>query len=125
MKPLNASNHCERQPVYGITDHALHIRETRHEITVGAHPNAMTGRHMTPPTTEQDATRTRWTFMTNHAAALLHVAEHPDSTIREVAASVGVTERAAARILKDLRDDGYLEVVRVGRRNAYNVDLSR
>jgi hypothetical protein len=80
---------------------------------------------MTWSTREQDEPRPRWTFMTNHAAALLHVAEHPDSTIREVAGAVGVTERAAARILKDLRYDGYLEVVRVGRRNAYNVDLSR
>lgn len=68
--------------------------------------------------------RDTWTLLTNHGAALLYVAEHPDATIREVADAVGVQERAAARILSQLRDAGYLTAERVGRRNTYQLDLS-
>jgi DNA-binding transcriptional ArsR family regulator len=65
-----------------------------------------------------------WTLLTNHGAALVHVAEHPDATIREVADAIGVQERAAARILSQLRDAGYLTAQRIGRRNVYQLDLS-
>jgi DNA-binding IclR family transcriptional regulator len=65
-----------------------------------------------------------WTFLSNHGAVLLHVARSPETTIREIAAEVGITERAAARILKDLRNEGYVESTRVGRRNTYRVNLS-
>lgn len=69
--------------------------------------------------------RPRWTLLTNHGTALLFIAERPDSTVREVAEWVGVSERSAARILADLRSAGYLEATRLGRRNSYRVDLSR
>lgn len=66
-----------------------------------------------------------WTFLTNHSHVLLSIAAQPDVTMREVALQVGITERAAQRILADLVEDGYVEVERVGRRNRYtvNVDL--
>jgi DNA-binding transcriptional ArsR family regulator len=65
-----------------------------------------------------------WTLLTNHGAALLYVAEHPDATIRAVADAIGVQERAAARILSQLREAGYLTAQRVGRRNVYQLHLS-
>ncbi len=75
--------------------------------------------------TESTTDGSRWTFLTNHGAALIHVARNPDSTIREVADAAGISERAAARILRDLRVGGYLVATRIGRRNAYHLDLER
>lgn len=66
-----------------------------------------------------------WTLLTNHGAVLIYVIEHPETTIREAAAAVGITERATARILRDLRTGGYLRARRVGRRNVYQYDASR
>lgn len=63
-----------------------------------------------------------WTFLTNHAQVLLCLAETPDIRLRDVAERVGITERAAQRILADLVDAGYVKTTRVGRRNHYTVD---
>ena len=65
-----------------------------------------------------------WTLLTNHGAALLYVAENPDATVREVADGIDITERATARILRDLRREEYMEAIRVGRRNTYNLRRS-
>jgi DNA-binding IclR family transcriptional regulator len=62
-----------------------------------------------------------WALLSHHGLVLLMVAEHPNATIREVADTVGVTERTAARILADLRDAGFLLVQKEGRRNSYEV----
>ena len=67
---------------------------------------------------------TEWTFLTNYSHVLLSIAAAPDQTMREVAISVGITERAAQRILADLIEAGYLESERVGRRNRYKVNGS-
>jgi predicted ArsR family transcriptional regulator len=63
-----------------------------------------------------------WTFLTNHAQVLLCLAESPDVRLRDVADRVGITERAAQRILADLVDAGYVKTTRVGRRNHYTLD---
>jgi predicted transcriptional regulator len=63
-----------------------------------------------------------WTFLTNHAQVLLCLAETPDVRLRDVAERVGITERATQRILAELVKAGYVETVRVGRRNTYTVD---
>jgi len=63
-----------------------------------------------------------WTFLTNHAQVLLCLAENPDIRLRDVASRIGITERAAQRILAELVDSGYVETSRVGRRNRYTVD---
>jgi len=63
-----------------------------------------------------------WTFLTNHTQVLLCLARDPDMRLRDVAETVGVTERAAQRILAELVDTGYVERVRVGRRNHYTVN---
>jgi predicted transcriptional regulator len=63
-----------------------------------------------------------WTFLTNHAQVLLCIAAEPDIRLREVAERVGITERAAQRILAELVDAGYVKTERVGRRNRYEID---
>jgi len=62
-----------------------------------------------------------WTFLTNHAHVLLSLAANPDATLREVAAQVGITERAAHRIVSDLESEGALIRSRTGRRNHYEI----
>ena len=62
-----------------------------------------------------------WTFLTNHGLALLCVARDPGMTLRQIGDCVGITERAAHRIVSDLVDDGYLIRRREGSRNRYEV----
>lgn len=64
---------------------------------------------------------TGWTFLTNHAHVLLCIARNPDMRLREVAVAVGITERAAQRIVAELVEAGYLSRERNGRRNSYEV----
>lgn len=66
-----------------------------------------------------------WTFLTNHAHALVCIARDPGLRLRDVAERVGVTERAAQRIVSELVDAGYLERLREGRRNSYRVRPDR
>ena len=63
-----------------------------------------------------------WHFLTNHAQVLLCIEKDPDARMREIAESVGVTERAAQRITNDLVEAGYLTRRRLGRRNRYRID---
>lgn len=63
-----------------------------------------------------------WTFLTNHAHVLLAIARDPTARLRDVAETVGVTERAAQAIVADLAAGGYLRRTRVGRRNHYTVN---
>ncbi len=63
-----------------------------------------------------------WTFLTNHSHVLLCVARDPGARLRDVAAEVGITERAAQKIVTDLVDAGYLEREREGRRNRYRLN---
>src|SRR5947208_7520473 len=62
-----------------------------------------------------------WTFVTSHTQVLLCIARDPEVRLRDVAATVGITERAAQRIIADLVEAGYVERKRVGRRNHYLV----
>lgn len=62
-----------------------------------------------------------WSFLTNHARALLFIAEHPDARLRDVADALGVTERTAFGVVADLSEAGYLMKERAGRRNRYQV----
>jgi DNA-binding IclR family transcriptional regulator len=66
-----------------------------------------------------------WTFLTNHAHVLLCIAADPELRVREIAERVGVTERAAMRIIGDLVDAGYLARQRTGRRTTYRLRLDR
>ena len=62
-----------------------------------------------------------WRFLTNHAHVLECIAGEPTVRLRDIAASVGITERAAASIVNDLVAAGYLTRTRIGRRNEYYV----
>jgi len=63
-----------------------------------------------------------WTFVTNHTQVLLCVARDPHMRLRDIAESIGITERAAQRILAELADAGYVDRARVGRRNVYTIN---
>jgi DNA-binding MarR family transcriptional regulator len=67
------------------------------------------------------SSRSDWTFLTNHALVLLCIASTPRSSLREIGDRVGVTERAAHRIVADLAAAGYVVVRKDGRRNLYEV----
>ena len=45
----------------------------------------------------------------------------PDIRVREIAQKVGITERAAMRIIHELNDAGYLHIEKSGRENRYSV----
>ena len=60
-------------------------------------------------------------FLTNHGLVLLCIAHDPEARMRFIAADVGITERAAQRIVADLIEAGYLDRTRVGRRNRYTI----
>lgn len=61
----------------------------------------------------------KWTFLTNHAQVLLCIARDSDSTTREIAADIGITERAVQSIIHDLEDTEYIKITKEGRRNHY------
>jgi DNA-binding Lrp family transcriptional regulator len=65
----------------------------------------------------------RWTFLTNHAHVLLCIAQDPRIRLRDVAAKVGITERATQSIVADLVAEGYIARRRVGRRNQYELNM--
>jgi predicted ArsR family transcriptional regulator len=64
-----------------------------------------------------------WTFLTRHAQVLLCIADDPGIRLRDIGAQVGITERAAHRIVGELVDAGYISRERRGRRNHYTVRL--
>jgi DNA-binding MarR family transcriptional regulator len=62
-----------------------------------------------------------WRFLSNHTQVLLCLHRDPNARFRDIAHSVGITERAAQRIVADLIESGYVESQRVGRRNRYRI----
>jgi Mn-dependent DtxR family transcriptional regulator len=62
-----------------------------------------------------------WRFLTNHAHVLTCIAVDPNLRLRDIAVTVGITERTAAQIVNDLEQAGYLTKARDGRRNIYEV----
>ena len=65
---------------------------------------------------------TTWRFLSNHTQVLLCIQRDPDVRFRDIAQMVGITERAAQRIVADLIESGYVESKRIGRRNHYRVN---
>ena len=63
-----------------------------------------------------------WTFLTNHTHVLVCLARHEDITLREVAAQVGITERAVHAIVSALEAEGALTRTREGQRNRYRIN---
>jgi DNA-binding MarR family transcriptional regulator len=65
----------------------------------------------------------KWGFLTNHALVLIHVYEHPQSTLREISQAVGITERAALSILRQMEEEDCVRRQKEGRRVRYTVNL--
>ena len=64
-----------------------------------------------------------WTFLSNHGHVLVHLSRNPEALIREIAETVGITERSAQAILADLQEAGYVRVTKNGRRNSYKINF--
>ena len=62
-----------------------------------------------------------WSFLTNHARALLCVARDPGVRLRDIAETLGISERRAFGIVTDLTNEGFVVKTRDGRRNRYEV----
>lgn len=62
-----------------------------------------------------------WSFLTNHARVLLSIAQDPGIRLREIGEGVGITERAAHRIVSELASSGYILRTRDGRRSHYTI----
>ena len=67
-------------------------------------------------------TRPGWTFLTNHAQVLVCIARDPGIRLRDIGHRVGITERAAHRIVVELANAGYITRQRNGRRNQYTIN---
>ena len=63
-----------------------------------------------------------WTFLSNQGNVIVYLDEHPTARLREIAEVVGITERAAHKLVSELVEEGYLTRQRVGRRNQYTVN---
>jgi predicted transcriptional regulator len=66
--------------------------------------------------------RKSWHFLSNHTQVLLCIARDPDTRLRDIAQAVGITERAAGRIVTDLIESGYVASERHGRRSRYTIN---
>jgi hypothetical protein len=64
---------------------------------------------------------TEWSFLTNHARVLVCIAHDPGVRLRDIATTVGITERSAFAIVTDLTAAGYVVKAKDGRRNRYQI----
>ena len=62
-----------------------------------------------------------WSFLTSHARVLLCIAHDPGARLRDIAASLGITERSAYGIVTELTEAGYVVKQKDGRRNRYQI----
>jgi MarR family len=67
----------------------------------------------------------RWSFLTNHARVLLCIAHDPSARLRDIAASLDITDRSAHGIVTDLTAAGYVIKQKDGRRNRYQIQAHR
>jgi len=66
--------------------------------------------------------KSKWTFLTNHGRVFAYVAKFPQTTTRQIAGKVGITERAVQKVIWDLVSDGYIILKKAGRNNNYAVN---
>ena len=66
-----------------------------------------------------------WSFLTSHARALVCIAHDPGVRLRDIATTLGITERSAHGIVTDLAEAGYLVKEKDGRRNRYQIQAHR
>ena len=65
--------------------------------------------------------RESWSFLTSHARVLPCIAHDPGARLRDIAASLDITERSACGIVTDLTAAGYVVKQKDGRRNRYQI----
>jgi len=75
------------------------------------------------PAPPVEPVKAEWTFLTNHAHVLLCIAIDPEIRQRDIARMVGITERAAQKIVSELEAGGFVVRHRIGRRNRYQLDV--
>ena len=63
----------------------------------------------------------KWSFLTNHARALVCIAHDPGVRLRDIATTLDITERSAYSIVADLTAGGYVVKDKDGRRNRYQI----
>lgn len=81
------------------------------------------GRSVGPGVEHPDPSRRpSWTLLTNHGHVLLVIARGGDVRVSDIATQVGITERAALMILKDLEEGGFITRRKLGRRTHYTID---
>lgn len=86
------------------------------------HPRTAAARSPAPAAAQVDAP---WTFLTNHAHVLWCIYRQPEVRLREMAPLVGITERMVQKIVNDLAAAGYIQIEKLGRRNAYRLSADR
>jgi hypothetical protein len=96
------------------------MRRTLHETDVAYRWSRQSWRESSPPVGIFKPVAP-FGFLTNHGLILLCIADDPRARMRDIAASVDITERAAQRIVADLVEAGYVDRAREGRRNVYTV----
>jgi DNA-binding transcriptional ArsR family regulator len=95
------------------------MAETTRQGAAGAHDLRK------PPRAGEEAVPRHWTFLSNHGHVLVCLARDPEARLRDVALSVGITERAVQKIVSDLEEAGVVERLREGRRNRYRLHPER
>lgn len=66
-----------------------------------------------------------WTIFSNHGHVLVCLAHDSQTRLRDVAADVGLTERAVQKIVRDLQESGMITISKHGRRNRYHIDTKK
>ena len=77
------------------------------------------------PTAARDRVRAEWHLLSNHGHVLVCIAIDPDTRLRDIAARVGITERAVFGIVEDLERGGMIQRLKVGRRNRYLINVDQ
>ena len=79
-------------------------------------------RSQRPEATARREDDRHWSLLTAHAEVLFCIARNPDTRVREIAETVGISERGAHQIVADLVGAGYVRRARIGRRNRYAIE---
>ena len=64
----------------------------------------------------------KWTFLSNHGHILVALSKDPTLRIRDLVDLIGITERSVRALVADLKEDGYITIVKNGRRNEYRIN---
>ena len=67
----------------------------------------------------------QWNFFTNYGHVVFVLSQNPKITTRDVAQTVGITERATQKIIADLEKGGFIKIKKDGRNNIYKVNGKR